>query len=288
MDAEGAAPAEQALAQGEGDARGLVDGAAADDDILQIQPGRAPGLPHEGEEAVEVALREGGGHGIDTAVVVVDMDRPQQGAVAGLFAHLGKTRVEFLLRHLAQHLFAEHGADGPELRGDGRVLAGEARVVGLDVDHAQAVAGGGEVEVHGRDDGGGGVFKVDGDDAAPGGGHLIHEAAGLAEEDVLRLLPHDREVGSVEAVAAEQRVEHRADQDLEGRRGGQAAALGHVGADAGVEAADRKAPSGALGAHAAHQRGGGPLLVFHGLELIQAELHHRIPLGLDAHDVAAV
>ena len=53
------------------------------------------------------------------------------------------------------------------------------------VDDYEAVAGGGEVEAELFDDRLGRVSEIDRDDPSRGAGHLVHEAAGLAEVFVL-------------------------------------------------------------------------------------------------------
>ena len=50
------------------------------------------------------------------------------------------------------------------------------------------MAAGGEIEVHRGDDGVVLVKEVDGHKIAHGGGGLVHQAAGLAEEHVFRVL----------------------------------------------------------------------------------------------------
>src|SRR5699024_4598813 len=80
---------------------------------------------------------------------------------------------------------AADGGHRPAVGGDGGVLVGQVGVVGARVQDAQGKAGFGEVHLHRLDHGGGRVGKVDGDDVAHAGGHLVHQAAGLAEIDVL-------------------------------------------------------------------------------------------------------
>ena len=83
--------------------------------------------------------------------------------------------------------------------------------------HAQAVACGGKVKVYRMHLRLCRVFEIYGDYAAPGGGHLVHEAAGLAEKAVLRRLAHYGQIRGVQLLIAEKAVDHGAHEYLEGR-----------------------------------------------------------------------
>ena len=154
--------------------------------------------------------------------------------------------------------------------------------------HAQAVAGRGKIEVNRMYHRLGRVFEIYGDYAAPGGGHLIHEAAGLAEKAVLRRLAHYGQVRGIQLLIAKQPVDHGAHEYLESRRRGQAAALHHLGSYAGVKAPDLIAPAHRLTAYAPHQRRSAALLRLHRLQFPQVYLQHIIALGFHPDSATAV
>ena len=146
----------------------------------------------------------------------------------------------------------------------------------------------GKVEIHRRHLRRGGIGKVNGDDTAPGRGHLVHQAAGLAEEAVFRVLAHDGEIRGGERARTEKTVHNRADEHLKGRRGGKAAALENVRGDISIKAGDGEAALCRLGADPAHQGGSGTLFTLHGGQRFQREGEHVVALGLDAHGLLAV
>lgn len=87
-------------------------------------------------------------------------------------------------------MFAEVRCDGLHLLADGRVVVGQVAMVAARVDHAQRIALRGEIagnRLHLRVL----LFEIDRHHAADRRGHLIHQAARLAEIDVLHLLRDD-------------------------------------------------------------------------------------------------
>ncbi len=156
--------------------------------VLQIHGRGAAGLPHQRQEAVKVPVGQGLGLLPGPQVLAVEVERPQRGPVAGGGPDLGQLGEELLLGDLPEDLLAKAAADGLELVGDSGVLAGQIRVTSAGIQDAQAIARRGQVQgdlLHHRM---GGVGKVNGHHAAHRGGGLIHQPAGLAEEDVLRVL----------------------------------------------------------------------------------------------------
>ena len=63
-------------------------------------------------------------------------------------------------------------------------------MVGDSVDDTQGMAAGRKIELHLLHLGGGRIGKIDSHRAAYGGGHLIHQTAGLAEVHILGVLTH--------------------------------------------------------------------------------------------------
>ena len=161
-------------------------------------------------------------------------------------------------------------------------------MAGPRVHNAQCVAQGVQVHRHRPHHGGGGVGEVDGHRPSHGGGGLVHEAALLAEIEVLRLLAHLGDLHRRQLIPAEQVVFDDAQQHLAGRRGGQAGAGQHVGDGVGVKARHRVAPPGGLGRHPPHQGGGGLLLLLLGVQGVQLHLHQGPALRLEADGVGAV
>ena len=101
-------------------------------------------------------------------------------------------------------------------------------MVGAGVHNAQSVSRLGKVKVHLTVDGIVLIGKVDGHDAPQGAGHLIHQAGGLAEVDILGVLAHHGDLGQGQLIPAEEVVHHHAHQHLIAGGGGQAGAAGHV------------------------------------------------------------
>ena len=161
-------------------------------------------------------------------------------------------------------------------------------MAGPRVHDAQCVAQGVQVHRHRPHHRGGRVGEVDGHRAAHGGGGLVHEAALLAEIEVLRLLAHLGDLHRRQLIPAEQVIFNDTQQHLAGRRGGQAGAGQHVGEGVGVKARHRVAPPGGLGRHPPHQGGGGLLLLLLGVQGVQLHLHQGPALRLEADGVGAV
>ena len=136
------------------------------------------------------------------------------------------------------------------------------------------------------------ILEVDGDDAADSTGGLVHQAAGLVEEDVLGILADlgDLDLGEfLHVVIVVLSAQDGTDADLEGSGAGQAGAAQHVAGGVGVKAADLAARVDDTGGHAADQGCGVLLLLLlrdqvghvHIVDLLKAQ-------GLDADDVLLV
>ena len=185
------------------------------------------------------------------------MEGAENGAVTYLLAEGGGGGDHLLGSDLAENGLTKVSGHGLHLGGDGGVIVGEVGVVASGVDDAEVVAGRGHVEGQSLDDGGNGVGEVDGHDTAHGAGHLIHEAAGLAEEPVLGVLGDFGEGDLVHPALIVEVGEDGADHVLEGGGGGQTRALEDGGHGAGVKAAHGVAVVGKALAHARDEGGRG-------------------------------
>ena len=110
-------------------------------------------------------------------------------------------------------------------------------MVAARVDHTQRIALRGEIagnRLHLRVL----LFEIDRHHAADRRGHLIHQAARLAEIDVLNLLRDDGAGLGVHNKAVVQSVENRRNQHLKRRRGRQAASAQHGAGNRRAETAD--------------------------------------------------
>ena len=131
-------------------------------------------------------------------------------------------------------------------------------------------------------------MEVNGDRTAHRRAHLVHQAAGLAEVDVFRVLADLGDFDRVERTAAAEVVEDVADQHLVSSGGGQAGTGQHVRGHIGIKAAQRMPQFGDLGGDAAHQRRRGVFLILAGGQAVQRDLEGGISLGVDADDVQPV
>ena len=103
------------------------------------------------------------------------------------------------------------------------------------VQNAQRQAGLGKVHLHRLHVGVCLVGKVDGDNVAHAGGHLIHQAAGLAKVHIFSPLADLCNGNGGDLFGHEAVVQNHADQHLKGGRGRNAAALGHIGGNVHVQ-----------------------------------------------------
>ena len=191
-------------------------------------------------------------------VLPEEVGGPGGGAVAAPAADGGQVGPEVALRHVPQAGLAEEGGHGAHLRRDGGVGVRQVGVVGPHVDDAQGVAQGGGVQRHlfhlGRGD-----AQVHGHGAANGAGRLIHQAAGLAEPLILRLLGHHGQLHGGDGFVTEKAVQHLAHQHLKGGAAGKAGTGGNMGIHADVAAGHGKALLPQQLRHALHQGAGGGL-----------------------------
>ena len=152
-------------------------------------------------------------------------------------------------------------------------------MAGLAIDDAQGVAAGGEVEVHGLDDGVVLVKEVDGHQVAHGGSGLVHQAAGLAEEDVFGILADLGNLRLADAAGEEQAVDDGTDKHLEGRGRAEAGARQDGGLAVGIKPGHGAAQLGEAGADTPHQGGGGIDFAFLGHQGFQRDGAQGVALG---------
>ena len=222
------------------------------------------------------------------AVLAVEVEGAVYRPIPRRLSDLGQLRKEGFLRHLPQHLFAEHAADRPQLLGDGAVLPGQILVSRAGVQNTQGVAAGVEIHVQPLHDRVGCIREVDGHHAAHGGGGLIHQAAGLSEEHVFRILADLRQLHRGTMPLPEQLIEHRPQQYLEGGGGAESAALGHGGGHIYVQPPAPQVAAHLLhpGRHAPDQCRRGVFLPLLRSQLTEIHLRHGIALGQHADNTA--
>ena len=281
MDPAGAPPLQETGGQGQAQGKLLVPCAAGGHHILQIEPGGAAGLVHQLQEAGKIFGFQSLHLQRDPAVVVKEVHGAQDGPVTGSGADLFQTGVEGVLVHLPQMLLAENGAHGLHFPGNRGILIRQIRMICAGIDDAEGVAAGGKVKVQRLHHGMGSIGKVDGHDAAHGGGHLVHQAAGLAEIVIFGILADLGDLNGGET-AAVQTVDDRPQQDLKGGRGGEPAARQDPGSHIGVKAADRMAKLRDPGGHAANEAQRRAKFLGADLQLVQRYGAERIALRLDA------
>ena len=132
------------------------------------------------------------------------------------------------------------------------------------------------------------VGKIHGDDPSHGAGELVHESAGLAEVDVLRVLAHLGHLDGGEGPAAEEVVGDGAHEHLEGGGGAQAAAPEDPGGGIGVKAGDGIPQLLHPGRDAPDQGHGVPHLLLVDGQVVQVHLRDAVVAGLDPDDPAFV
>ena len=212
------------------------------------------------------------------------MHRAQNGAVARRLAGRLELCVEFRLVHLAQHVLTEHAGYAAHFLGDGGVFVRQICVIRAGIERAERVAAVRKIERRLPDGGVRRVGKIDEDQPADAGGHLIHEAAGLAEIDVLGILADLRDLDGGAFFIEKQLVADRADQNLECGGGRQTGAGQDGRADSRVKAVQLTAALRKRRSNAAHERGGRIFFFRVDGQIIQINLDRGIALGRNADD----
>ena len=137
-----------------------------------------------------------------------------------------------------------------------------------------------------------GILEIDGNDAAHRAGCLVHQTAGLAEENILGILA---DLGNADLpellhiIVIVLAAEDGPDTDLKGSRAGKAGAPQHVAGGVGIKAAHLAAVVEDPHRHAADQGRG--MLGFPGLRRADAQVHivdFFKTVGLDPHNIVLV
>ena len=288
MDPDGAGAAQQLPSHGQGHRDGLLLRGSRRPGVLQVQGGGQPRLVHQSQEGVKISLLQSLSLLLRPAVLLKEVHGPEHRPVAALLPQLRQGGPEGPLVHIPQELLAEVGGHRPHLPGDVRIVISKIRVAGAGVHDAQGVARPGEVVLHLLHHGGSRVGKIDGHRAAHRGAHLVHQSAGLAEVDVLRVLAHLGPLHRIQGPAAEEAVHDGGHQDLIGGGGGQAGAGQHRGGHIGVKACRTASQLHQPGRHSPHQRGGAVLLLLPDLQIPQVHLQGGVALRPDPDQVRPV
>ena len=154
------------------------------DDVLQVFPAAGAGFVDQLQEGLKITGAQGVYLLGNALVVGVDVESPEHSTVAALFAACGQICNKGLKGHIPQDFAAADSGHGAALVGDGGVLIGQVGVVCTGIQDAEGKACLREIHLHRLHIGVGRIGKVDGDNVAHAGGHLIHQAAGLAKVDV--------------------------------------------------------------------------------------------------------
>ena len=148
VDTDGALAGQQMLGGGDGDGDFLVGGIAGGNHVLQVFPAAAARLIDQGQEGLKVPGPECGHLTGDPVVVGIDMEGPEDGAVAAGGAAGRNVGQEGLEGNIPQDFTAADLGHTAAVGGDGGVLIGQVGMVGARVQNAQGQAGLGEVHFH--------------------------------------------------------------------------------------------------------------------------------------------
>ena len=216
------------------------------------------------------------------------MDGPQHRPIGAGFPQGRNGGVKLSFGNLGQHFFSKERADFLQFSGNGGVFVRQVGVACLTVNDAQGMAAGGKIEVHRLDDGMLPVKEINGYQIAYGRGGLIHQAAGLAEEDILGVLADlgDFRLGNLPV--KKQPIDNGADQHLEGGGGAEAGTGEHGGFAVGIKAGNGTPQLRESGANTPHQRRGGVDFISLGGEGLQRNGAQGIALGENPYGIGAV
>ena len=132
------------------------------------------------------------------------------------------------------------------------------------------------------------VGKIDEDQPADAGGHLIHQAAGLAEIDVLGILADLSNFRLTDLPLKKQAVDNGSDEHLKSGGGAQAGPGQHRALAVGIKARHPAAQLCKAGADAPHQGGGRIDFLLLGHQAVQRHGAQRIALGENAHGLSPI
>ena len=216
-------------------------------------------LDDQAQESCKIVLAHGIAELCRAVAVIVEVDRADNSAVPHSLAQLRNSLVELVLVHIAQDLFAELLGHALHLTADGGIVVGQVSMAALRIADAHDKAVLGKINdslAHNRLFG---ILEVDGDDAADRAGRLIHQSAGLTEENILRKLADLCDLDLTEllhVIVVIFAAQDGTDADLKRCRAGQAGAAQHIAGAVAVKAAHLAAGIHNALCHAADQRGG--------------------------------
>ena len=206
------------LAKGQGHRHILMCFITGRDHILQIHIRGIAALLFQGKEGLEITLLEGSHLQGHPGILLIKMDGAHHRPVAVALPQGRNGSEKILFVNLAQHVLAEIGADGFYFVGNGGVFIRQICVAGPTVDDAQGVTAFGKVEADRCDNRGILPFKIHSHQTAHGAGHLVHKAAGLAKEDVFRVLAYLGDLLGAD-LCVKQVVDNSANEHLKSSRG---------------------------------------------------------------------
>ena len=256
--------------------------------VLQIHPGAAAGFVDQLQECIKVIPAQCFCHLLDPVIFLVDMQGSKDRTVGDLTPKLRELPDKLLSGDLPQIVPVEAAAQLRQFLRDRCVFIGQIRMICTGIDNAQAVSVLCQIHIQLLNLRLSGVCKVNVDHAADSGCHLIHQAAGLAEVDILGILADLGDFHGRQLLVEEQLVEDRADQNFECSRGTQAASGKYRGVDSCPEAGELSPKLDKPACNATDQCSGGVFLILTDSQIIQLNGDRRISIGFDLNGVGLV
>ena len=207
-------------------------------DVLQILEGRMSRRKNFLEEGGNISSLQGRFGIPNSFVFAQEMDRAQKCAVAKLLTDFCRLRKKLRLGDAAKHLFSKQSGNRLHLSGNRGIILIQIGMIAARIHNAKHISLLGKRCLNGLDHGLCGIGKVNENKAANGTSRLIHEAAGLAEENILGVLRNLRDLHIGNRTVIIQIVHHVADHHLKGRRGGNTASLQNLGGAVGIKTAN--------------------------------------------------
>ena len=207
---------------------------------------------------------------------------PQDCPVVGKLGSQGSDlRKENILVYFAETFLSEQCGYGFHFLRNGSVVCGQICMVTARCGNHEIVAVVREIHSNRCNYGCSGILEIDSHDTAVGACDLVHQAAWLAEVDVLCLLSHDGKLSGGEAVGIIKIIEDGSQQNFYRRRTAESGALEDAGAGICAESADPAAALGESIGHARNQRGGGAEKSFVWIEAGEIDCNSRIAFAYE-------
>mgnify|MGYP000458860768 CR=1 FL=1 len=138
MYADSARAVQEMLCGGNGHSHFLMLLVPGRDDVLQVFPAAGAGFVDQLQEGLKITGAQGVYLLGNALVVSVDVESPEHGTVAALFAACGQICNKGLKGHFTEHFAAADSGHGAALVGDGGVLIGQVGVVCTGIQDAEA------------------------------------------------------------------------------------------------------------------------------------------------------